>query len=67
MQAISRLPARHPSEVTLAVKHNDGNMTLQLRVVEVEKFPPSGQADLTIISLKDKEFQGAVVLARIDL
>ena len=44
-----------PSEVALAVKHNDGNMTLQLEVVKVESSHQD-EANLTIISLKDKVY-----------
>lgn len=44
-----------PSEVALAVKHNDGNMTLQLEVVKVESSHQD-EVNLTIISLKDKVY-----------
>jgi Alpha-galactosidase len=42
-----------PSETVLAVKHSDGNMTLQLEIVKIEKSCLD-KAELTVISLKDK-------------
>lgn len=42
-----------PTEVALAVKHGDGNMTLQMEVVGVENRT-EGNASLTVVSLKDK-------------
>ena len=44
-----------PSETALAVQHSDGSMVLQLEVVNVETSRQK-DADLTIISLKDKVY-----------
>lgn len=44
-----------PSEAALAVKHSDGNMTLQLKVVKVDVLQQN-KAELTTILLKDKVY-----------
>ena len=44
-----------PSETALAVQHSDGSMALRLEVVNVETSQQK-DADLTIISLKDKVY-----------
>ena len=44
-----------PSESALAVKHSDGNMTLQLKVVKVD-VSRQNKTELTTILLKDKVY-----------
>lgn len=44
-----------PGESALAVKHGDGNMSLQMEVVEV-KTEKAGNAEVTIIEMKDKVY-----------
>ncbi len=44
-----------PGESALAVKHADGNMTLQMEIVQV-KTSKEGNAEITAIELKDKVY-----------
>lgn len=44
-----------PSETALAVKHADGNMSLQMEVVKVDT-DQTQEANLTTIQLKDKVY-----------
>ena len=44
-----------PGESALAVKHADGNMTLQMEIVQV-KTNKEGNAEITAIELKDKVY-----------